>query len=61
GFSQGGAISLYAGLTYDKPLAAICCLSTWLPLNAEFPTGLKEANKKTPIFQAHGKATDEAV
>lgn len=30
GCSMGGALALYAGLTYDKPLAGIVCLSGFL-------------------------------
>ncbi len=38
GFSQGGAVAVYSALAYDKqPLAAILALSTWLPLNKDFP------------------------
>lgn len=36
GASQGGAIALYAGLTYDKPLSGILALSTYLPLHKKF-------------------------
>lgn len=31
GFSQGGAVCLQAGLTYDKPLAGVLGLSTFFP------------------------------
>lgn len=38
GFSQGGAVALYSALAYDtQPLAGILALSTWLPLNKQFP------------------------
>jgi predicted esterase len=36
GASQGGAIALYSGLTYDKPLSGILALSTYLPLHKTF-------------------------
>src|SRR6187431_3252592 len=32
GFSQGGAIALATGLTWEQPLGAIVALSTYLPL-----------------------------
>ena len=32
GFSQGGAMALYAGLRYEKPLAGLLALSAYLPL-----------------------------
>lgn len=55
GFSQGGAMSLYAGLHCQKPLAGIIALSAYLPL-ANYLS--KETNiiKSIPIFMAHGDA-----
>lgn len=35
--SQGGAIALYAGLTFERKLAGIIALSTYLPLSTTFP------------------------
>ncbi|CAK9293488.1 unnamed protein product [Gordionus sp. m RMFG-2023] len=55
GFSQGGALALYSGFTYKKPLAGIIALSAWLPLHKSFPQELSAENKDIPIFQAHGK------
>jgi phospholipase/carboxylesterase len=52
GFSQGGAVSLHASLTYDKPLAGLLALSTWFPT-----AGVVEvhpANAGLPIFLCHG-------
>jgi phospholipase/carboxylesterase len=43
GFSQGGAVSLYLGLRYEKTLGGIIGLSTYM-----------RANQHTPIFLAHG-------
>ena len=54
GFSQGGAIALQTGLRYPEPLAGIMALSTYLPLAAVLPQEASPANKKTPIFMAHG-------
>lgn len=53
GFSQGGALALYAGLTYTKPLAGIIGLSCWLPIHKSFP-GAKKVADTVPIFQCHG-------
>ena len=52
GFSQGGALALYTGLTINKKLGGILALSTWLPLHKEFPDSLK--NPEVPILQCHG-------
>jgi len=52
GFSQGGAICLQAGLTYDKPLAGILGLSTFFP-TAEAVTP-HPANTSLPVTIYHG-------
>ncbi|XP_052776599.1 acyl-protein thioesterase 1-like [Mya arenaria] len=54
GFSQGGAVALYTALTSQKKLAGIVGLSTWLPLNKQFPQALGE-NRDIPMFQGHGE------
>lgn len=54
GFSQGGAIALHTGLRYDKPLAGIMGLSTYLPLIDTVKNEVSDANRKTPILLAHG-------
>ncbi|MCP4876874.1 MAG: carboxylesterase [Gammaproteobacteria bacterium] len=56
GFSQGGAIVLQAGLRYEKQLAGIMALSTYLPLADCLGNEKSEANGNTPIFLAHGSA-----
>ena len=49
GFSQGGALALYSGLTLGWPLAGIVGLSTWLPTLTPFlPI--------PPLWLAHGSA-----
>jgi phospholipase/carboxylesterase len=53
GFSQGGAIALYAGLHYPEPLGGIVGLSTYLH-TADSLDKATEANANTPIFMAHG-------
>jgi predicted esterase len=58
GASQGGAIALYAGLTIKKRLAGILALSTYLPLNATFPSVLAEENLTTPVLMCHGEQDD---
>lgn len=37
GFSMGGALALYAGLIYDKPLAGIIGLSSFLIQRTKLP------------------------
>ncbi|MEK9648713.1 MAG: dienelactone hydrolase family protein [Gammaproteobacteria bacterium] len=52
GFSQGGAVCLQAGLTFDKPLAGILGLSTFFP-TAEVVEP-HPANTNLPIQIYHG-------
>lgn len=54
GFSQGGAIALHAGLRYQRPIAGILALSGYLPLHDATRKEASEANRKVPIFMAHG-------
>ncbi|KAH8661944.1 Phospholipase/carboxylesterase/thioesterase [Xylariales sp. PMI_506] len=56
GFSQGGAMALYTGLTAKVKLAAIVGLSSYLPLDSKIPELLKETNnnQKTPVLMCHG-------
>ena len=54
GFSQGGAIALQAGLRHRERLAGIVALSTYLPLEDSLDREAAAANKRTPIFMAHG-------
>jgi len=54
GFSQGGAVSLFAGLRMATPLAAIIALSTYLPLAPEIESAGHPASREVPIFMAHG-------
>jgi len=56
GFSQGGAITLQAGLRQREPLAALIALSTYLPLASHFAAEASPASRTVPIFMAHGKS-----
>ncbi|ORY60550.1 Phospholipase/carboxylesterase/thioesterase [Pseudomassariella vexata] len=58
GFSQGGAMALFSGLTAKVKLAGIVGLSCYLPLDKKVPEFLKEAelNAKTPFLMCHGTA-----
>ncbi|EFC42197.1 predicted protein [Naegleria gruberi] len=56
GFSQGGSVAFYHGLTNKYKLGGIIVLSSWLPnrKNALTFVGKDFPNKTTPVFQAHG-------
>jgi len=57
GFSQGGAISIFTGITSPHPLAGIFGLSSYLLLHdklASYMNSSNEENKNVPIFMGHG-------
>ena len=54
GFSQGGAIALYAGLRHIERLAGIVALSTYVIAPATLAAEAGAANRDVPIFMAHG-------
>jgi phospholipase/carboxylesterase len=54
GFSQGGAITLHAGLRHDQPLAGLLALSTYLPLPEQYAKEARPGRKDTPILMCHG-------
>ena len=54
GFSQGGAIALYAGLRSEQRLAGIVALSTYLIGGDRTAEEASAANRGLPIFMAHG-------
>lgn len=56
GFSQGGVVALQAGLRFDKPLAGIMALSTYLSLAETLADEKSIENKSIPILLAHGSA-----
>lgn len=53
GFSQGGALALYSGLTLAEPLGGIIAFSCWLPLYRTFPNA-RQTPEDTPVLQCHG-------
>ncbi|CAB3410769.1 unnamed protein product [Caenorhabditis bovis] len=53
GFSMGGALAIYSGLTYPQKLGAIVGLSSFFLQRSKFP-GNYSANLQTPIFLGHG-------
>jgi len=54
GFSQGGAIALQTGLRHAERIAGIMALSTYVPIAEHLPAEASAANRKLPIFMAHG-------
>ena len=54
GFSQGGALALYAGLRHPQRLAGIVALSTYLIDGGSLAVEASPANRDVPIFMAHG-------
>jgi phospholipase/carboxylesterase len=54
GFSQGGAIALYAGLRHPQRLAGIVALSTYVIAPDALAAEAAAANRDVPIFMAHG-------
>jgi len=54
GFSQGGAITLAAGVRRQTPLAGLIALSTYLPLGTATLRSMVPAARAQPIFMAHG-------
>ena len=59
GFSQGGAMALFAGLRRPEALAGVMCLSGYLLLAEEIEQIAPATLGTPPIFQAHG--TGDAV
>jgi len=58
GFSQGGALTLYTGLSHPQPLAGLLALSCYLPLREQIENYANSAPREMPIFMAHGTHDD---
>jgi phospholipase/carboxylesterase len=56
GFSQGGAITLHAGMRAAEPLAGMLALSTYLPVADRAEAEATPESRRIPIFMAHGTA-----
>jgi phospholipase/carboxylesterase len=54
GFSQGGAIALFAGLRFDARLAGVIALSAYLIAPERLAAEASAANRDVPVFMAHG-------
>ncbi len=55
GFSQGGAMALYAGLRYPHRLGGIIALSTYVPDPLALADSMAKSATGLPIFLAHGQ------
>eukprot|EP01103_Thecamoeba_quadrilineata_P012374 TRINITY_DN3181_c0_g1_i1.p1 TRINITY_DN3181_c0_g1~~TRINITY_DN3181_c0_g1_i1.p1 ORF type:complete len:234 (-),score=19.81 TRINITY_DN3181_c0_g1_i1:19-720(-) len=60
GFSQGAALSIFAGLSHKKPLAGVIALSGYLPAAIHFQKWMGQANKLMPILMMNG-IEDEVI
>ena len=58
GFSQGGALALFSGLSYSHRLAGLIALSAYLPIRHELQEYAAEADLSLPVFLAHGSYDD---
>eukprot|EP00930_Biecheleria_cincta_P027062 TRINITY_DN19012_c0_g1_i1.p1 TRINITY_DN19012_c0_g1~~TRINITY_DN19012_c0_g1_i1.p1 ORF type:complete len:424 (-),score=69.73 TRINITY_DN19012_c0_g1_i1:195-1466(-) len=54
GFSQGGAMSLHAGLSYPKRLGGIVSISGWCTHRADVKAWMSESGKSTPVLMLSG-------
>ena len=59
GFSQGGAIASQFALQYEKPLAGLMALSTYMPMGNKIASKVADNDnaqpRSLPIFMAHGQ------
>ena len=60
GFSQGGVIALHLGTRFNKPLAGIIAMSTYMCAPDSLPLQKSEENQNSPVLFAHGQQ-DEVV
>lgn len=54
GFSQGGAMAVLAGLTFDRPLARIFAASAYVVMRDTMPEMIAAANADTNVLAVHG-------
>ncbi len=58
GFSQGGALTLYSGLSHSQRLGGLLALSCYLPMREQLGSFAKDTKRDLPIFMAHGTYDD---
>ena len=54
GFSQGGAVTLAAGLRSAEPLGGLVALSTYVPSAPKARAAMATGAARQPVFMAHG-------
>ena len=56
GFSQGGALSLFTGITFKEKIAGVVGLSSYLLLGDKAKEMIPDSgpNRETPFFMGHG-------
>lgn len=58
GFSQGGALALYTGLSFKQRLGGLLALSCYLPMREKLESFAKDTHRDLPILIAHGSYDD---
>jgi phospholipase/carboxylesterase len=58
GFSQGGVIALNLGTRFEKTLAGVMSMSSYMSEPEKLSDEAHSANRNTPIFVAHGTHDD---
>jgi phospholipase/carboxylesterase len=58
GFSQGGVIALHLGTRYNKKLAGILALSTYMSEPEKLSQNANPVNKNTKVMFCHGQQDD---
>ncbi|MFT4747123.1 MAG: phospholipase/carboxylesterase, partial [Congregibacter sp.] len=58
GFSQGGVIALNLGTRFEKSLAGVMSMSSYMSESEKLNDEAHSANKNTPFFVAHGTQDD---
>ena len=61
GFSQGAALTLYAGLRHPRPLAGLVVLSGYLVLEDALEREVTDAGRRTPVLFGHGTDDDVVI
>lgn len=58
GFSQGGAMAVLVGLTFDRPLRGVFAASAYVVMRDTLPGAIHAANRNTPLMAVHGEDDD---